>query len=347
MKITNKEIGFGYPCFIIAEMSANHGGKISKAKNIIIKAKEAGADAIKIQTYKPETMTINSRKKDFLINKNSPWAQHGSLFNLYKKAQTPWEWQKELFQLAKENDIIMFSSPFDITSVDFLEKLDSPAYKVASPEINDIPLLIKIATTKKPVILSTGLANYSDLKLAITTLKNNGCNDIGVLKCNSSYPAPFDEINLNTITDYPKRFDCIPGLSDHTIGDAIPIASISLGAKIIEKHFTIDDDKTPDSFFSMNFKDFKIMVEKIRNVEKALGNINYDYTKSMLKNINSRRSLYVSKPIKKGELITDLNMKSVRPAYGLHPKYYHEIIGKRAKLDLKVGDRLTMDIIEK
>tara|TARA_B100000035_G_scaffold315095_1_gene333877 strand:+ start:1602 stop:2645 length:1044 start_codon:yes stop_codon:yes gene_type:complete len=346
MKIGSKNIGSKNQCFIIAEMSANHGGKFSKAKEIIIKAKEAGADAVKIQTYKAETITIRSSKQDFMINKKSPWAQYDSLFKLYKNTYTPWEWQSELFQIAKENNIIMFSSPFDDSSVDFLENLNTPAYKIASPEINDIPLLRKIATTKKPVLLSTGLANYSDITLAIRTLKNNGCNDIGLLKCTSSYPAPFDEINLNTIVDYPKKFKCIPGISDHTIGDEIPIASISLGAKIIEKHFILNDEITPDSFFSMSFDEFKIMVTKIRNVEKALGSINYDYTKSMLKNINSRRSLYVSKPIKKGDVITKFNIQSIRPAFGLHPKYYDKIIGKKVKLDLQIGDRLTIDIIE-
>ena len=346
MKIGSKNIGFKNPCFIVAEMSANHGGKFSNAKEIIIKAKEAGADAIKIQTYRAETMTINSSKKDFTINERSPWAHYGSLFKLYKKAYTPWEWQGELFQISKENDIIIFSSPFDASAVDFLENLNTPAYKIASPEINDIPLLNKIAATKKPVILSTGLANYSDITLAIKTLNDGGCMDIGLLKCTSSYPAPFDEINLNTIADYPKKFKCIAGLSDHTIGDAIPVASIPLGAKIIEKHFILDNENTPDSFFSMNFNEFKIMVTKIRSVEKALGSINYNYTKSMLKNISSRRSLYVSKPIKKGDTITRFNIKSIRPAFGLHPKHYAEIIGKKVKLDLHVGDRLTMDILE-
>ena len=347
MVIKNKKLGKDAKCFIIAEMSANHNGKISKAKEIISLAKKAGADAIKIQTYKAETMTLNSNKKDFLISKDSPWSSHVSMYQLYEKAYTPWEWHSELFEFAEQNDIILFSSPFDTSAVKFLEDLNTPAYKIASPEINDIPLLKEIAKTSKPVILSTGLASFDDLTFAVETLEDNGCNDIAILKCTSSYPAPYEEINLKTLTDYTKKFKCIPGLSDHTLGDAVPIAAIALGAKVIEKHFMIDEeDETPDSFFSMNYIEFSSMVEKIRNIENALGSIKYDLTKSMLKNMKHRRSLYVSKSIKKGELISDDNIKSVRPAYSLHPKYYDQILGKKVKIDLKKGDRLTLDIIE-
>ena len=347
MLINSQKIGQSAPCFIIAEMSANHNGSLDKAAKIIKKAKEAGADAIKLQTYKAETMTLDSNRKDFQIDEKSPWSQHKSMFNLYEKAYTPWEWQRKLFDIAKENNINIFSTPFDISAVDFLETLDCPAYKIASPEITDIPLIERIALTKKPVFISTGLATYQDLKLAVDTLKDKGSHHIAILKCTSSYPAPYNEINLKTLIDYKNEFDCIPGLSDHTLGDAVPIASVALGAKVIEKHFIIDnDEETADSFFSMNFHDFKKMVEKIRNVEQSIGEINYELTESMLENINSRRSLYVSEPIKKGDCITSNNIKSVRPAYGLHPKYYKKIIGKKVNRNLDIGDRLTFDYIE-
>ena len=267
LKINNKIINKDSPTFIVAEMSANHNGNLSTAKEIMLRAKESGADAVKLQTYKAETITINSQKKDFLINHKSPWYEYKTLHNLYNKAHTPWVWHEELFQFAKELDLIIFSSPFDESAVDFLEDLECPLYKIASPEITDIPLIRKVAQTGKPVIISTGLADFEDLELAVQTLENNNCNQISILKCTSTYPAPFNEINLKTIADFSERFNCVPGLSDHTEGDEVPIASVPLGAKIIEKHFVLDNkDETADSFFSMDYYEFKSMVNKIRKL---------------------------------------------------------------------------------
>tara|TARA_B100001094_G_scaffold333420_1_gene411941 strand:- start:2387 stop:3451 length:1065 start_codon:yes stop_codon:yes gene_type:complete len=347
LKIENKVIDKDSPAFIVAEMSANHSGNIAIAKEIILKAKESGADAVKLQTYKAETITLDSDKQDFIIDKESPWSNYNTLYNLYDKAHTPWQWHEELFEYANKTGIIIFSAPFDDTAVDFLEELNCPAYKIASPEITDIPLIRRVARTGKPVIISTGLSNFEDLELAVKTLRNNDCNQISILKCTSTYPAPFEEINLSTLADYYEKFQCVPGLSDHTEGDEVPIASISLGAKIIEKHFVLkNDDDTADSFFSMERKSFKKMVKKIRNVENAMGVVNYSITKSALKNSHSKRSLYVSKNIKKGQAITTENIKSVRPGFGLHPKFYDEILGKKVNKNLEKGDRLNFDILE-
>ena len=249
LKIKNKIID-RVPCIYCSRNVANHSGNIAIAKEIILKAKESGADAVKLQTYKAETITLNSDKQDFIIDKKSPWSHYNTLYKLYEKAHTPWRWHEELFDYANKIGIIIFSAPFDITAVDFLEKLNCPAYKIASPEITDIPLIRKVARTGKPVIVSTGLSNLEDLELAVKTLTDNDCNQISILKCTSTYPAPFDEINLTTMVDYSEKFHCVPGLSDHTEGDEVPIASISLGAKIIEKHFVLkNDDDTADSFF--------------------------------------------------------------------------------------------------
>ncbi len=347
IKIGKHILGKGHPSFIVAEMSGNHGGSLQQAIDIVRAAKRTGADAIKLQTYTADTITINSNKDDFKIISDSPWAEHNTLWELYNKAYTPWEWHEAIFAEARKLDIEIFSSPFDETAVDLLEKLNAPAYKIASPEITNIPLLERVAKTGKPVIISTGISNLEDIELALSTLKNAGVKDIIVLKCTTAYPAPAEESNLNTIPDIIKRFDVLSGLSDHTMGTAAAVATIALGGSLIEKHFTLDSaDETVDSFFSSGEKEFTHMVNDIRFLDKALGKVNYDITPTALPSIRGRSSLYISAPVKAGELISKSNIKSVRPSFGLHPKYYNEVLGRKAKKDLEPGDRLSWEVIE-
>lgn len=347
IQIGKKLIGSNEPCLIVAEMSGNHGGSMNKAKQIIHAAYEAGADAIKFQTYRPDTITLNSDREDFLIPSKNPWEDYKTLYALYEKAHTPWEWINELFEECRSNGLEAFSSVFDPTSVDFLETLNCPAYKVAAPEITDIPLLKKIALTKKPVIVSTGLATLADLDLAVQTLRQSGSSEIILMKCTTAYPAPPDEINLRTIPNLAETFQCLVGLSDHTLGIGVPVASVCLGAKVIEKHFVLDKSEKPvDGFFSVEPAEFRQMVDEIRKVEKALGVVNYEIPPAAQKNLNGRRSLYVSADVKKGEKFTINNIRSVRPAYGIHPKYLEYILGKRANRDLNYGDRLSWDVID-
>jgi len=345
-KIGKKFIGLNDPCFIVAEISANHNGKISNAIKIIKHASKIGVNAIKLQTYTADTITLNSYKKDFLISKKSPWQKEKNFWNLYKKGYTPWEWHKKLFKEAKKNNLEIFSSPFDEKAVDFLEKLGCVAYKIASPEINHIPLLAKVGKTGKPVILSTGLSRLSDIKLAISTLKKNGSKNIILLKCTTNYPAKINEINLATLCDYKKRFNVISGFSDHTKGKIAALTSVALGAKVLEKHFSLKGKKSLDDFFSMNHIQFKEMVEEIREVEKAIGNINYNISQGSKTHFKGRRSIYVSENIKKGELITKKNIKIVRPNYGLHPKYFNKILGKKVKKNLTAGSRFKLSYIK-
>ena len=343
IKLGRKFIGDHLPCLIVAELSGNHKGKFSRIKNLIIKAKQAGADLIKLQTYTPDTITLNSNKKDFRINKNTPWKKNKNLWDLYNKAYTPWEWHKKIFDLGKKLKIDIFSSPFDETAVDLLESLNCPAYKIASAEINHIPLLIKVAKTKKPIILSIGLASLKDLQSAIKILKDNGTTKIIILHCVSSYPSPINEQNLRTLPALRKKFNCIVGLSDHTLGISVPIAATVLGASLIEKHFNLDDnEKTVDSFFSLKKENFKKMVLSIREAEASLGTINYDISKSSKKNLNSRRSIYISQKINKGEKISLKNIRVVRPSFGLHPRYFKKILGKKINKSLNLGDRLKL-----
>jgi len=344
--INNKTIGEGSPVFIIAEISGNHGGEIKNAIELIKTAKLIGADAVKLQTYTADTITLNSDKKDFIIPSGNAWEESDTLYNLYSEAYTPWEWHEELFKVANENEIEIFSSPFDETAVDLLEDLNVQLYKIASPEIFDLKLLKKVADTKKPVILSTGLAEYDDIELAINTLKENGCVDIVLLKCSTAYPLPYEEVNLKTMVDFKDKFNTIVGFSDHTIGIGVPLAAVSLGAKVIEKHIVFEDDETVDSFFSLNTNSFKDMVEEIRNIEKSIGNVNYELTESVNKNYWARRSLYFYKNVKKGEEIKG-SYKSVRPGYGLHPKYYDEIKDHITTKDIEIGDRVDWDVIRK
>tara|TARA_B110000008_G_scaffold263597_1_gene287122 strand:- start:14213 stop:15229 length:1017 start_codon:yes stop_codon:yes gene_type:complete len=332
-------------CFIIAELSANHGGDIQIAKETIRAAKRTGADAIKIQTYLPSTMTLNSDKEDFIVKGGTIWDGR-NLYELYQEASLPWEWHKELFDLAKEENILCFSTPFDKTAVDFLESLDNPIYKIASFEIADIPLIKYIASKGKPIIMSTGIATYDDIELAIRTCKGEGNNDITILKCTSSYPAPFEEANLIMIKKFAKEFKVKVGLSDHTMGNLVPILSIAMGAKVIEKHFILNHDVGgPDASFSMDEKEFTLLVKDIRNAELAIGQETFELTEKQISGRRFGRSIYVNKEIKAGDKITEENIKIVRPSFGLAPKYYFEVMGKSVNKNLSHGDRLNLEDI--
>jgi pseudaminic acid synthase len=336
MKIDSFEINDNSKVFIIAELSANHNGNLNTAIATIKAAKRAGADCIKLQTYTADTITIDSRNPDFLI-KGTIW-DGKNLYDLYKEAYTPWEWHATLFKAAKEEDLICFSSPFDKTAVDFLEGINVPAYKIASFEITDIPLIEYVASKMKPVIISTGIAEQEDIALALDACRRMGNENIALLKCTSSYPAPVEEANLIMVKDMAERFGVITGLSDHTIGSTVPIVAICFGAKIIEKHFILDRAiGGHDASFSMNEAEFTQMVRAVREAEKAIGKIDYRLTPKQAKGKDFSRSLYVVRDIKAGELITEENVRSIRPGFGMHPKYYKEIIGKHAAIDLKHG----------
>jgi pseudaminic acid synthase len=345
-KIGNADIGGSKKTFIIAELSANHNQNFDVAVDTIKAMKKAGADAVKIQTYTADTITINSDKDYFKIKQDTLW-DGKYLYDLYKEAYTPWEWQPELKKIAEKEGMIFFSSPFDKTAVDFLEDMNVPAYKVASFEITDVPLIEYIASKNKPVIISTGIATLEDIKEALDACKRAGNDKIALLKCTSSYPAPLEEANLKTIPDMIEKFDCVVGLSDHTLGISVPISAVSLGAKIIEKHFILDKKiGGPDSAFSIEPQDFALMVNAIRDVELALGKVNYELSVKMKKSREFSRSLFAVKDVKKGEVFTEENIRSIRPGYGLHPKYYYEIIGKKAKADISFGTPLSRDLIE-
>ncbi|MBQ3946643.1 MAG: pseudaminic acid synthase [Alphaproteobacteria bacterium] len=331
--------------FIVAEMSANHNHHLDVAIETIKTAKKAGADAIKIQTYTADTITLNCNSKDFVCG---PGLWEGeTLYSLYQKAYTPWEWHKEIFHVANEEGLVCFSTPFDKTAVDLLESLNNPIYKIASFEITDIPLIQYIASKHKPVILSTGIALEKDIQLALDTLRAGGCTDITLLKCTSAYPAPIEDANLLTIPDMKQRFACKVGLSDHTMGATVPLAAVALGAEVVEKHFIINRSiGGPDSAFSMEADEFRIMVDSIRQVEKALGSIDYPVDPNKIKGREGCRSLYVAQPMKKGDVITEKNVRSVRPGYGLHPKYLSELVGRKVNRDLEIGDRMSWEVVE-
>lgn len=332
--------------FIVAELSANHNKSKQTAIDTIRAAKKAGADAIKLQTYTPDTITINSDKDDFIINNGSIWDGQ-NYYELYKSAYTPWEWHKELYEVAKEEKLICFSSPFDFTAVDFLEKLGNPIYKIASFEITDIPLIKYVASKMKPVILSTGIATKEDIELAIDTIRSKGNENITLLKCTSSYPAPLSEANLIMLNQYKKDFNVDVGLSDHTEGYIAPIVAVSLGASVIEKHFILDKKiGGPDASFSLDFDEFKKMVDHIRNTELSIGEKDYKITEKQEKGRDFSRSLYIVNNVKEGDIISHKNVKSIRPGFGLHPKYLNQIIGKMFNKKLKAGTRLEMKYIE-
>ena len=332
--------------FIVAELSANHNGSLDIAINTIKAAKRAGADAIKFQTYTPDTITIDSKNEDFIIKSNSIW--DGKTFhNLYKSAYTPWEWHNKLFEIARKEGLICFSSPFDFSAVDFLEELGNPIYKIASFEITDIPLIEYVAKKNKPIILSSGISEKNDIKLALETIRKYSKNEIVVLKCTSSYPAQLDDANLCMIKHLTEEFNVMSGLSDHTLGITSPILAVSFGAKVIEKHFILDKSLGgPDSTFSLDEIEFTQMVNAVREAEKAIGIVDYQLTDIQKKARNFSRSIYVVKDINKGDFITNKNVKSIRPGFSLHPKYLNDIIGKKAIKDLKFGDRISFNDIE-
>ena len=346
VNIDGFEISNSSKVFIIAELSANHNQSIDIAKQTIKAAKKSGADAIKFQTYTPDTITIDSKKKDFII-RGTIWNDE-NYYSLYKRAYTPWEWHEELFNFAHDEDLICFSTPFDKSSVDLLEKLNTPAYKIASFEITDIPLIEYIASKGKPVILSTGIANEEDISLALSTIRNCGNNQIILLKCTSSYPAPIEEANLCMIKEFSDRFNVISGLSDHTIGSIVPIMSVGFGCRVIEKHLILDKNiGGPDSSFSMDEKEFAEMVDRVRIAEKSIGKISFNLTEKQMKGRDFSRSLSVVEDVKKGDIISEKNVRSIRPGFGLHPKYFPDILGKRFKENIEKGTRFNLDFMEK
>lgn len=344
MEVGSFKINSHSPVFIIAELSANHNGSLKTAIESVKAAKRAGADCIKLQTYTADTITMDSKKDDFRIGGTIWDGQY--LYDLYKEAYTPWEWHETLFKVAKEEGLECFSSPFDPTAVALLESLNTPAYKIASFEITDIPLIELVAAKGKPVIISTGIATEEDIELALDACKRMGNHDIALLKCTSSYPAPIDEANLIMIQDMAKRFKVITGLSDHTLGITAPVVATILGGKIIEKHFIIDRAiGGPDASFSMNETEFTAMVKAVREAELALGVVDYNLTQKQKKSRDFSRSLYVVEDIAAGEQLTERNIRSIRPGFGLHPKYYNEILGKVAKQFLAKGTRLNRQSI--
>ncbi|MCX6052214.1 MAG: pseudaminic acid synthase [Campylobacterales bacterium] len=331
--------------YIIAELSANHNGSLQNAKESIKAAYEIGANAIKLQTYTADTLTLNSTKEDFIIKGGTLWDDK-SLYELYKEAYTPWEWHKELFEYAKELGIDIFSTPFDKSAIDFLEQFNPIAYKIASFEITDYELIRYAASKQKPIIISTGIAMIEEIQDAVDICHSQGNDKIILLKCTSAYPAPLEDANLKTIPNLAQTFGVISGFSDHTLGIVAPIAAVTLGAKVIEKHFILD--KTiggADADFSLDKNEFSQMIHAIRDVEKLLGKVDYSMNQKLKHSRRFSRSLYISRDVKKGDVISEENIKSVRPAYGLHPKYFHQILGKKFSQDVEFATALKWEHI--
>lgn len=344
MKISNFDIN--EKVLIVAELSANHGQDIRIAKDTIYAMKEAGADAVKLQTYTPDTMTIDSSNDYFQIKYGTLW-DGKTLYNLYQEAYTPWEWHHELKELTENLGMIFFSTPFDKTSVDFLETLNVPAYKIASFEITDLPLIEYAATKGKPMIISTGIATLCEIQEDVDTCKKVGNDQIVLLKCTSAYPAPYEEINLRTIPNLKETFGVEAGLSDHTLGTEVPVAAVALGARIIEKHFILDKSiDSPDKEFSLTPGEFKNMVDAVRNIEKALGKITYELTEKSKKSRVFGRSLFIVKDIHAGEILTEDHVRSIRPGVGLAPKHLSDVIGKKVRVSIKKGTPLSWDLLE-
>lgn len=332
--------------FIIAELSANHNGSFELAIESIKAIKRTGADAIKIQTAKPDLITLDCDKEDFIIKGGTIWDGR-KLYDLYKEAHTPWEWHEEIFRVAKEEGLVCFSSPFDLSAIDFLESINNPIYKIASFEVTDIPLIKYAASKGKPMIISTGISDYEDTRLAIETCRSVGNNDITILKCTSSYPAPIDEANLIMMRKFAEDFNVKVGLSDHTLGSLVPIVSVAMGATVIEKHFILDRSiGGPDASFSLNEQEFTDMVSQVRLAEQAIGKISYELTDKQKSGRSFSRSLYVSEDIKQGDIITENNVRSVRPGFGLHPKYYEQILGKKVNSNLEKGTAFSLEFID-
>jgi pseudaminic acid synthase len=339
--INGRVVGLGHPIYIIAEMSANHSQSFDQAVKTISAAKEAGADAIKLQTYTPDTMTVKSNSPLFCHKPGSLW-EGKSLYDLYSEAYMPWEWQPKLKEIANDLGLDLFSTAFDSTAVDFLEEMEVPVHKVASFEIVDIPLIEKMARTGKPLIISTGMATLAEIDEAVSAAKSAGASQVALLKCNSAYPAPLEEMNLRTIPHMAEGFDLPVGLSDHTLGIAAPVAAVALGACIIEKHFTLSRDfPGPDSAFSIEPHELKAMVEAVRAAEKTLGKVYYGVSEKEAKSRVFRRSLFVVKDVKAGEVFTEDNVRSIRPGHGLPPKFLKEVLGKKAFCDIKRGTPMS------
>ena len=345
MEINGRNIGKDYSPYIVAELSANHNGSLKKAKKMIKSAKDNGADAIKIQTYTADSMTIDSEKEDFQV-RGGLWDGY-KLYDLYKEASTPYAWHEELFKYAKEIDITIFSSPFDEEAVELLESLNTPAYKIASFELTDLPLIEYIANKKKPLLISTGMGSNNEIKEAVETAKMQGCKEILLFHCISSYPTPTKESNLSILKQIQSEFEVEVGLSDHTLNNTAAIASVALGAVAIEKHFTLDrGEKGPDSDFSIEPKELKNLKDQTKDCWEALGNNNLSRPNIENKNKAFRRSLYFIKDLKQGDLITENDIRRIRPGFGLPPKMISKVLGKRTKVDVKKGDRVSWEVIE-
>lgn len=345
IKIGNRYVGEGERTFLVAEVSANHLQDYGRAEAIIRAAKEAGADAVKLQTYTPDTITLDCDSDYFQITQGTIW-DGTTLHKLYEEAYTPWEWQPKLMELANGLGMECFSSPFDATAVDFMREMDMPAYKVASFEINDIPLIRRIARIGKPIIFATGIAYLEDIERALAVCKEEGNEQVILLKCTSTYPSPYEDMNLKVIPHMAETFDCLAGLSDHSMGTAVAVAGVALGAKMVEKHLTLSRaDGGPDAAFSMEPEEFRKMAEEIRIVEKALGRVTYELTEKQKKSREDGRSLFVVKDIGKGEIFTEENVRSIRPAFGMHTMYYDEVIGKTARADIAKGTPLDWKYI--
>ncbi len=346
IQIGKRRISEESPTFIIAEMSANHLMDFDRAVAIIQAAKDAGADAVKVQTYTPDTITLDCDDPCFQITQGTIW-DGTTLHKLYEGAYTPWEWQPKLKKIAEEMGLEFFSSPFDLSSVDFLEEMGVPAYKVASFEINDIPFLRKIARLGKPILISTGIAYLSDIELALQTCREEGNEQVVLLKCASAYPTPYEDVNLRTIPSMREVFHCITGLSDHTPGTAVASAGVALGAKVVEKHLTLRrKDGGADAAFSMEPEEFKEMTDNIRMIEKALGKVTYDLTEKQKRSREHSRSLFVAQDMKTGDIFTPENLRSVRPSCGLHTRYYEQLLGRKITRDAKLGTPMSWDLVD-
>lgn len=345
IKIGRRIISETNPTFVIGELSCNHNQDFDLALQTIDEMYESGVDCVKIQTSKPSGITLDSDQEIFKI-KGGLW-DGKRLFDLYKEVYTPWEWTKELKEYSEAKGMEFFSSPFDLEAVDFLEKLDVPAYKIASFEIQDIPLISKIAKLGKPVIISTGIASKEDIELALKTCKEANNDQVILLKCTSAYPTPFSEVNLQMINEFKKDFDCIVGLSDHTLGGEVAKLAVAIGAKVVEKHFISNRNLGgPDSAFSMEPHEFKDMIKGIRDVELIMGKVSYELSEKVIDSRKYGRSLFISNDVKKGDIVSEKNIKSVRPSNGMHPKYYNEVLGKVFLDDYKKGTPLTFENIE-
>lgn len=345
IEIAGRKVGRDHPPYIVAEMSANHNGSLQRALDTILAAKNCGADAIKLQTYTADTMTIKSDRQEFFINEG-PWKGH-SLYDLYKWAETPFEWHKTMFEYANKLGVTCFSSPFDETAVDLLEDLNAPAYKVASFEATDLPLVRYIASTKKPMIISTGMANLEEIEETVEAARGAGCRDLILLHCISSYPAPVEESNLMTISDIEKRFQVISGLSDHSLGNTVSIASVAVGACFIEKHFMLDrNEDGPDSAFSIVPEELRSLVKEAQNVWQSLGVAGYEKKSAEISSLKFRRSIYFVKNMQAGDTISKEHIRRIRPGYGLAPKNYEAILGKKVKEDILAGMATDWSLIE-